>query len=226
MTQAAIHQQGFFYDSYELPLRDTTTPNYKNSDDVSSPASHSSTITSFSLKRRRRIHSFSSSTSLSSSSSCGIHLSSLSLSSMSSSDTNHGIHDFDNGGNLIPSLHCESFTSVEHSNDDYHYYQNAADDDDTPAIGRLSKRHRAYTNLTALCSSTSLSMIGSASGYMEPRIQNNKHMSNDDHSINSDSTDDGWGYYVDTLWLGLIEVLLNHCAINRKRKYTFRRDHC
>ena len=199
MTQAAIHQQGFFYDSYELPLRDTTTPNYKNSDDVSSPASHSSTITSFSLKRRRRIHSFSSSTSLSSSSSCGIHLSSLSLSSMSSSDTNHGIHDFDNGGNLIPSLHCESFTSVEHSNDDYHYYQNAADDNDTPAIGRLSKRHRAYTNLTALCSSTSLSMIGSTSGYMEPRIQNNKHMSNDDHSINSDSTDDGWGYYVDTL---------------------------
>jgi hypothetical protein len=111
--------------------------------------------------------------------------------------------DFDQGGNSIPSLHCESFTNVEHNTDDYHHYQIATDDDDAPALGRLSKRHRVYTNLKALCSSESLSIVASGGLYSEPCGHDNLNASSclsDDHTASSDtSSDDGWGYYVDTL---------------------------
>jgi hypothetical protein len=198
MTTSTIHPASFVYGSYELPLKDNTQSHCRDVDDVS-PTARTSTLSSFSLKRRRRINSCSSSTSLSS---CGIHLSSLSLSSMSSMDTNH-IQDYDHPDSLMPSLHCESFHSVEHNddeytNDDYHHYQNATDDEDAVAVGRLSKRHRAYTNLTALCSSASLSMIakGNASGdHDHPTcgLADNPVHSDDDDD------DDGWGYYVDAL---------------------------
>ena len=122
---------------------------------------------------------------------------------MSSNDTNHCMQEFEQGGNLIPSLHCKSSTSVEHNNEDYHHYQIATDDDDDiPVSRRLSKRHRAYTNLTALCSSTSLTKMGNKDSYIEAGVQNSSRALcaySDYHATSSDDSSDGWGYYVDTL---------------------------
>jgi hypothetical protein len=204
MTQSTTHPKCIDNESYELPLRDHHTkakPCNKDVDNDFSPTSHTSTHSSFSMKRRRRMNSSNSNLSLSSSGSCGIHLSSLSLSSMSSSDTNHCWHDFEQGRNVTPSVHCESFTKEEPCTNNCHQYQiftNDYDDDndDAPAVCRLSKRHRAYTNLTALCSSTSLTIVGKGSG------QNSCNTScwvSDDHTATSDDSDDGWGYFVDTL---------------------------
>ena len=134
---------------------------------------------------------------------------------MSSMDTNHGIHEYDHGDCVIPSLHCESFHSADHNgscnrnrnvvgtynNDDYHHYPTATEDDD-PLLrveGRLSKRQRAYANLAVLCSSGSMNGGSTHSESNVPVKQHSMCGVSDDVVNDSDDDDDGWGYYVDSI---------------------------
>lgn len=185
------------YDSYELPLRDDAPPTSRGG----CTESHNCPATSpFSLKRRRRRVDSCSSSCSTSLTSCGIHLSSLSLSSMSSIDTNHSasIHELDGSDHSSNVNHHRH----HHDNDDYHRYQNSTDDDeeddeDSPALGRLSKRHRAYTNLTKLCGSSSSSLDRLQDSIDACHIMSGGHHHLLLHGNNDD--DNEWGFFVDTI---------------------------